>query len=361
MATIQLQDLKAFCKAALMREGMKEDYAAIVAEVLAETDAFGTYSHGTKNLHSYIKKARAGGLDLHGEPELITEGPAFAVYDAHRTMGMIPSYLAMEKALEKAEKTGIAAAAVKNSCHFGAAGYYANMAAKRGMLGISMSNVDPNMTAPGAKGMLLGNNPFAYSAPAVGTPSMFLDIALSNVASLKVVQARKDGRQIPDTWIVDRDGLPTTDPSHYPEEGAMQPMAAHKGYGLAVMVDLLTGVLSGGETSMGGGIVSWCFEMEKPNNVCHTFLAINPQLFNGKRSVADDVERMAETLRGAPKAKGTERIYTPGEIEWNRHRAVEEKGLALPAEVEASLRGLAEDLGMELPVGDIASERKGCE
>ena len=129
MAIIQLQDLKDFCRAALMREGMKADYAGIVAEVLAETDAFGTYSHGTKNLHSYIKKARAGGLDLHGKPELVTEGSAYAVYDAHRTMGMIPSYLAMEKAMEKAEKTGIAIAAVKNSCHFGAAGYYTNMAA----------------------------------------------------------------------------------------------------------------------------------------------------------------------------------------------------------------------------------------
>lgn len=350
MAIIQLQDLKDFCRAALMREGMKADYAGIVAEVLAETDAFGTYSHGTKNLHSYIKKARAGGLDLRGKPELVTEGSAYAVYDAHRTMGMIPSYLAMEKAMEKAEKTGIAIAAVKNSCHFGAAGYYANMAAKRGMLGISMSNVDPNMTAPGARGMLLGNNPFSYAAPADKTPSIFLDIALSNVASLKVVQARKDRKQIPDTWIVDCDGLPTTDPSHYPEEGAMQPMAAHKGYGLAVMVDLLTGVLSGGETSMGGNIVSWCFEMEKPNNVCHTFLVINPQLFNGKKSVAGDVEKMAKVLRDAPKAKGTDRIYTPGEIEWGRHRIVEEQGLVLPADIEVSLWELAEDIGIELPL-----------
>ena len=173
---------------------------------------------------------------------------------------------------------------------------------------------------------------------------------MSNVASLKVVQARKDGKKIPDTWIVDKDGLPTTDPSRYPEEGAMQPMAAHKGYGLAVMVDLLTGVLAGSPTSMSGDIVSWCFEMEKPNNVTHTFIAVNPALFSSEKPISDKVEDMAGILRNAPKAKGTTRIFTPGEIEWGKHAAAEKDGISLPEDVESSLRGLAEDLGLELPV-----------
>lgn len=350
MGKITLENLKAFCQAALEKEGMKKEYAATVAEVLSETDAFGTNSHGTKNLHNYIKKFRVGGIDINAEPEIVSEGPAFAVIDANKALGMIPSVQAMELACKKAETAGIGIVTVRNSSHFGAAGYYANIAAKKGMIGLSMSNVDPNMTAPGARGMLLGNNPFAYAAPAGTTPSVFLDIAMSNVASLKVVQARKDGREIPPTWIVDKDGLPTTDPSHYPEEGAMQPMAAHKGYGLAIMVDLLTGILSGGCTSMGGDIVSWCFEMEKPNRVCHTFIAINPKLFLGKEGITDRVESMAKTLREAPKAKGTERIYTPGEIEWNKHAIVESEGFTVPADVEASLRGLAEDEGIDLPI-----------
>lgn len=173
---------------------------------------------------------------------------------------------------------------------------------------------------------------------------------MSNVASLKVVQARKDGKEIPATWIVDKDGLPTTDPSHYPEEGAMQPMAAHKGYGLAIMVELLTGILSGGCTSMGGDIVSWCFELEKPNNVCHTFIAIDPSKFLGEEKVADRVEDMAQVLRSAPKAKGAERIYTPGEIEWSRHTVADAEGFHIPADVEASLRQLAQDTGLSLPL-----------
>lgn len=350
MAKIKLEKLKSFCKTALVKEGMKEEYAQMVAEVLSETDAFGTNSHGTKNLHNYIKKFRVGGIDIKAEPEIVAEGPAFALVDAKKALGMIPSVQAMELACKKAETAGIAIVAVRNSCHYGAAGYYANIAARKGLIGLSMSNVDPNMTAPGARGMLLGNNPFAYAAPANTTPSVFLDIAMSNVASLKVVQARKDGKEIPPTWIVDKDGLPTTDPSHYPEEGAMQPMAAHKGYGLSIMVELLTGILSGGCTSMGGEIVSWCFEMEKPNNVCHTFIAINPKLFLGEEKVADRVEDMATALRSAPKAKGSNRIYTPGEIEWGKHVIAENEGFTIPADVEASLRGLAEDLGLELPV-----------
>jgi LDH2 family malate/lactate/ureidoglycolate dehydrogenase len=172
---------------------------------------------------------------------------------------------------------------------------------------------------------------------------------MSNVASLKVVQAKKDGRQIPDTWIVDKDGMPTTDPSRYPDEGAMQPMAAHKGYGLAIMVDVLTGLLAGSSSSMSGEIVSWCVEKEKPNTVSHTFIAVDPKLFSGGE-MSGRVEEMAGTLRAAPKAKGAERIYTPGEIEWGRHADAEQNGIDLPADVEGSLNGLAQELGIKLPV-----------
>jgi LDH2 family malate/lactate/ureidoglycolate dehydrogenase len=173
MSRIKIEDLKSFCAQALVREGMSQAHAKTVAEVLSETDAFGTHSHGTKNLHAYIKKFRAGGIDIHGEPQIVADGISFAVVDAKKTLGMIPSVLAMGIACDKAEKTGIAIVTVKNSCHFGAAGYYANIAAKRGLIGVSMSNVDPNMTAPGARGMLLGNNPLSYAAPAVKTGSVF--------------------------------------------------------------------------------------------------------------------------------------------------------------------------------------------
>ena len=350
MAKIRLNDLKAFCASALEKEGMKPEYAKLTAEVLSETDGYGTHSHGTKNLHNYIKKARAGGLDIKAEPEVLKEGPAFAVMDAKNAMGMVSGALAMELACNKAAYAGIGIVTVKNSCHFGAAGYYANMAAQKGMLGLTVSNVDPNMNAPGAKAKALGNNPLAYASPSKSVPSVFLDIAMSNVASLKVFKARAEGNQIPDNWIVDKDGLPTTDPSHYPEEGAMQPMAAHKGYGLAILVDLLTGVLNGGATSMGGEIGSWVVELDKPNLVCHTFIAIDAAQFLDDETISDRTEKMASQLRALPRAKGCERIFTPGEIEWGKYKKAAEEGLELPHDLLESLKGLSDDMGIELPV-----------
>jgi len=350
MASIRIADLKEFAVTALINEGMSEAYAEMCADSLVETDAFGVHSHGTKNLYNYIKKLRCGGVNINAEPIIKKEGPSFAVINANDAMGMIPATLAMKLACEKARKTGIAIVTVINSCHFGAAGYYANIAALQGMVGICMSNVDPNMTAPGARGMVIGNNPFAYSVPGKSIPSYFLDIAMSNVASLKVIQARKDGHSVPDTWIVDKDGLPTTDPSHYPEEGAMQPMAAHKGYGIAVMVDVLTGLLADGEASPMGGILSWCFVLEQVNKACHTCIAIDADQFSDGGLISSRVEAMAEKLHNAPKAKGSERIYMPGEIEWAKHKAAEENGINLPADVLSPLMELSREIGVSLPI-----------
>lgn len=349
MKRITINNLKAFVVAALVKEGMAVEQAEIVGDVLAVTDAYGTHSHGTKNLHNYIRKARSGGVDFSARPHIVREGPAFAVLDAENSMGMIAGVEAMKLACDKAERSGIAIVTVKHSCHFGAVGYYVNLAAARGMIGFAASNVDPNMNAPGAKGKALGNNPLGYASPAISTPSIFLDIALSNVASLKVFQARSDGREIPDNWIVDKDGLPTTDPSAYPEEGAMQPLGAHKGYGLAIFVDLLTGVLNGSATSMGGDIGSWIIDLDKPNNVSHSFLVIDASKFTDDNSTLKErTEAIAQDLRGLPKAKGTERIYTPGEMEWARYHEALKNGILLPDDLLESLTELADELGIEL-------------
>lgn len=344
---ISVEAYKEFCAKCCEHEGMSAENAKITAEVLCETDVFGTNSHGGKNLYGYVKKQRAGGMSFKAEPEVIREGASFALMDAHSCMGMVAGYKAMEKAIAKAKETGVAMVTVKNSTHFGAAGFYANMAAKAGLVGISFSNVDPNMTVPGARGMILGNNPFAYAAPTSDDKSVFLDIAMSNVASLKVVQARKDGVQIPDTWIVDKDGVPTTDPSHYPEEGAMQPMAAHKGYGLSVMVELLTGILAGGGVSSIGDIKSWCFDPEVPNNVCHTFIAVDIEKFVGKETYLAREDQFIKALHETPKAKGKDRVYMPGEIEWEKHSKWE-KVVDLPDAVADALKEMSEDL--QIPV-----------
>lgn len=341
---IKLKEFKDFCAKCCVQEGMNEENAKITAEVLCETDRFGTNSHGTKNLYGYVKKQRAGGMDFKAEPEVLKEGPSYALMDGHAGMGMVVSYKAMELAIKKARDTGVALVTVKNSTHFGAAGFYSNMAAEAGLFGYAISNVDPNMTIPGARGMILGNNPLSYASPTADN-SIFLDIAMSNVASLKVVQARKDSVSIPNTWIVDKDGMPTTDPSHYPEEGAMQPFGAHKGYGLSVMTELLTGVLSGGAIGSLGEIKSWCFDPEVPNNVSHTFIAVDVDKFCGKDSFIARSGEFVKALHETPKAKGSDRIFVPGEIEWGKHEKWSEI-VELPDAVADSLREMSSALGI---------------
>lgn len=343
---IDPRDLKEFCIKVLLREGMNEEHAQITAEVLTETDCYGTHSHGTKNLHNYIRKIRAGGIELNASPEVLKEGCAYALIDAHSAIGMVPAYKAMELAVNKAGESGIAAVLVRNASHFGAAGFYAVMAARQNMIGLVYSNVDANMTIPGAKGKVLGNNPMSYAVPAGSYPPVFLDIAMSTVASLKVIQARKDGKSIPDTWIIDENGLPTTDPGSYPDIGAMQPMAGHKGYGLALMVEILTGVLSGG--GIMSEIPSWLFHMEAKNNVSHMFIAIDISKFMSKELFNQRMESVVESLHSTPRAKGTERIYYPGEIEWDRYREAKEYGLKLPNDVVDALTGLHEESGIAI-------------
>lgn len=345
---IDIQGFKDFCTNALIKEGMTNDYAKITSEVLCETDLFGTHSHGTKNLHNYIRKIRAGGMNLNDEIEIISEGPSYTHIDANSIIGMVPAYKAMNMAIEKSEITGVGVSVVRNASHFGAAGFYALMAARKGKIGVVLSNVDANMTIPGARGKVLGNNPLSYAVPSGKYPPVFLDIAMSTVASLKVVQARKDGKDIPETWIVDKDGIPTTDPSNYPEEGAMQPMAAHKGYGLSLMVEILTGVLSGGGTM--GEVPSWLFSMEEKNDVSHTFISIDIDKFLGTEAFNKRMELMIETLHSTAKAEGTDRIFYPGEMEWERYEKAEKSGLVLPADVIESLRGLSEEMEITLPL-----------
>ena len=210
-----------------------------------------------------------------------------------------------------------------------------------------MSNVDANMTIPGARSKVLGNNPFAYALPAAAHRPVFLDVALSAVASLKVVQARKDGVSIPAGWIVDKDGLPTTDPSHYPEEGAMLPMAAHKGYGLALMVEALTSLLGGG--AMMTQVPSWLFCLAEPNQVSHMFLCIDPACFVGADAFRARVDEAIERVHSADRAAGCGRLYYPGEIEWERYERAVREGICLPDDVAASLQKLAEDTGLKAP------------
>lgn len=347
MKKINLEELHRFSEAALLKAGVSEENAKTVAEVLISTDMFGVLSHGTKNLYQYIQKMQQGGLDAKAEPTVEAEGPAWAIVNGNAAIGMVTSCKAMKLAIQKAKECGIGYVGVKNSCHFGAAGYYANLAAKEGMIGLSMSNTDPNMSIPNSAGVALGNNPFSFAAPLKNGKSVFLDIALSNVAALKVVMAREKGISVPDTWLIDSDGKPTTDPSHFPGGSFLQPMAAHKGYGLAIMVEILTSIITC--SGMMSDVASWNLDLPKKNNAGHAFIAIDVSKMIPMELFAERMERMVNELKNAPKAKHAEKIFLPGEMEWERYEAARERGsIELTDAMVENMEHLSEM--MELPI-----------
>ncbi|MFD2794726.1 Ldh family oxidoreductase [Promicromonospora vindobonensis] len=346
---VPCRELEEFAVSCLVAAGAPVQHARTAAGHLVRTDAFGVHSHGLKNLGGYLDKARRGGLDLAATPTTVVDGPAYCLLDAHRGLGMVGGHTGVRVAVEKARTTGVALVVVGESTHFGAAGLYALAAAEAGMVGIVGSNVDPNMTVPGARGKVLGNNPLAYAVPAGRHPPVMLDIALSQVASLKVVAARDAGERVPEGWIVDGAGRPTTDPSRYPAEGAMVPMSAHKGYGLAVLVDVLTGVLASGPTS--DQIPSWLFEPEAPNGVAHVFVVIDPVVLGGSPPFGQRVDDYLDRLHAAPLAGGAREILHPGQLEWRRHEDALAHGVELPDDVADALVSTGRCLGVRVPWG----------
>ena len=344
-ARIRAEQLHAYLREAMRVCGMRLDDAQVTADVLVTTDTWGVYTHGSKQLRPLLA-LRSDRMSVTATPEVIAEGPAWAMVDGHSAMAMVSSCMAMEKAVEKARTAGIGYVGVRNSNHFGGAGYYATMALPHDMIGLAMTNTNPLMIAPGGKTAVLGTNPFSYAVPAGREKPVFLDIATSVVAGSKPISARAQGKDIPLGWLVDKDGVPTTDPSHYPEEGALLPMAGHKGFGLALMIEFLSAALTGADVL--SDVKLWLEDHPGPLNQGHAFIAINIGSFIPIQGFKDRVDRICREIRESPKAKGSERIYLPGEMEWdNRERALAE-GMLLPEHVVDRLIGLAEDVGLDI-------------
>jgi len=342
---VSASDLTEFCMGALRKCGVSEADARLTIDVLVTTDTYGVFTHGVKCLRGYVTRLRAGGLKADARPRVDHEGPAWAIVDGQCALGMVTSVFAMNTAIEKARTAGMAYVGVRNSCHFGAAGYYANLAAKADMIGMAMANDYPSMAILGAKKAVLGTNPFAYAVPAGKNDPIFLDIASSTVAGGKVRIAQTKNQKIPDTWMVDADGIPTTDPFLYPGSASLLPFAGHKGYGIALMIENLAGVLTG--TGAMWDLNNWIDgRKDIPTNHGAAFLAFNVGAITPLDAFKNRVDQLIRDIHETPKAKGTDRLYVPGEMEWQNRRAALANGISLPADVVESLRGLAGDLGL---------------
>ncbi len=340
-------DLQEFCERALTGIGVSAIDAKTTADALVMTDTWGVFTHGTKLLAGYMRRLEGGGWKVKGVPRIDRQGPGWAIVDGDHSLGQVGGRYAIELGISKAKNTGIAYVGLKNTAHIGAAGCFAAAAARQGFIGIVMGNDIPSVAAPNSRTAVLGSNPLAYSVPAKRHDPILLDMATAAVAGGKVYAAHQRGQAIPPTWLIGPDGRPTTDGSLYPQSAALAAMAGHKGYGLGMLAEILAGAVTGG--AMTWTVGSWIFdEPSKPSFHNAGFIVIDVNTIAREEEFLNRIDGLIDELHAAPKADGSDRIFVPGEMEWERRRHALSHGIDLPADVVEKLMIVAEKTGLTL-------------
>jgi len=346
---VQFEELKNFCEQAYRKVGVPEEEAKIVADLLGRSDLRGVETHGVTRLPIYIQRLQKGFVRKESRITVVKEKGSTAFLDAHGSMGHLSAFRGMEKAIQKAEEHGIGWVSVKDSGHFGVAGLFPMMALKKDFIGYIVSNSAPMMFPWGGRQRMVGNNPLAYAFPADRRLPVVLDFSLSVVSSGKLILCRKKGERIPLGWAVDKEGVPTEDPYEgYEGGGALAPVGGHKGYGLVLVHEMLTAVLTGGKWTQ---IIKSLYE-EDPSGIqgtCHSFMALDPDGFIGREEFKKNIDAYIQTIKGSAKAKGTEEILVPGEPEHRTEMRLLKEGIPLPPNTVKELVSLAETLKIPHP------------
>ena len=325
--------------------GYTEEESKFITDVIIRADLYGVESHGMNRLALYTYGINIGRIKLGVKPEIVKETMTTTTIDAHDGEGHLASKLGMEMAIKKARQCGIGISVVRNSNHFGIAGYYAEMAMKEGLLGICMTNAEAMILPTFGKKPMMGTNPIAVAMPAEPVP-YYLDMATSVVPGGKLEVYAKNDKPIPEGWILDQEGNSAVNPHTFikirdekktggilPLGGAGETHGGHKGYGLAVMVELMTAALSGGTFGDGVRLVK---DREK---VSHFFCAIDYGAFGDKDQISKSFSEYLERIRNSEKAAGCDRIYTHGEKAKENETRVMKKGIRMN---EATLREIDE-------------------
>jgi LDH2 family malate/lactate/ureidoglycolate dehydrogenase len=323
--------------------GVPAGDAATVAEVLVEADLRGVESHGSTRVAGYLSMMKLGLLNPRPKVEVLRDTPAIAMLEGDNGFGMVVARRAMRTAMDKAKAIGVACVTVRNVTHTGLVGFYPMMAAAEGLIGLAMNN-GPKILPPfGGTTPTYATNPFAAAFPGAKDP-IVLDMATSVVAGGKLRLAAKKGAPIPPDWALDREGVPTTDPSEAIFHGFMQWAGGYKGFGLATVVEVLGGVLSGG--LFGTDVPAMKTFGKEPLVTSAFYLAIDPGQFMPVEQFRDRVTRLVEMVKASGRAKGVEEVYVAGEIEFRRKAERLRNGIPLSDVVRDELRGLAADAGV---------------
>jgi len=332
-----------FVAALFVAAGMSKAGAAKITAALIEADKEGLSSHGVMQAEVYLDRMRLGSVSTAEKAEVVHDRDAVAVMDSHHMLGHLAGDQAMALACEKAKRYGLGAVAVRHAFHFGPAGRYVRQAAERGCIGIAMCNTRPNMPAPGGVQKLVGTNPVAISVPTPQEPHIVLDMATSAGTVGRMRLAAKAGKPIPEGWAVAADGSPTTD-AEAGLAGMLLPMGGPKGFGLSLIVDMISGMLSSG--AWGDDVPGLHVDLTKPFDTCHFFLSIDVEHFRPLAEFLDASGRGAERVRNSRRAPGVERIYTPGERKWETRKGNDGTVKLEAAQVDVLVR-LAGDLKVD--------------
>jgi LDH2 family malate/lactate/ureidoglycolate dehydrogenase len=354
------------CAAARVREqivtildswGMDPEIVRTTAEVMVETDLAGVDSHGVSMLMDYENSKSKGKLNLKARPRVVKETAVTALVDADAGLGHPAAVMGMKLAIVKAKAMGVGVVSVFNSHHFGAAGYYAALASREGLVGLVTSATRSIAVVPTRAAVpVLGTNPIAFAAPARRNRPFLLDMATSSVANNKIKVYELNGRQLPAGWVLDGQGQPITEPAEaleivYSKKkgggqtplGGTAEMSSHKGYGLALMVHILGGTLSGASFSP---IRVKTQKPSDPDRLGHFFLAIDPKAFRPEGAFEEDLDAVIDVLHGTPPVDASQPVLVPGDPEAaSRERRLRE-GIPLPVSLLEKLRAICERSGV---------------
>lgn len=344
---IQGEDLIAFGKELFKKAGMSEADADFHANALVQTNYWGIDSHGVIRIPAYFKRMINGAVNVKPDIKTVRGEGCLEVLDADAAAGFIGAKAGMERAIKNAKKTGIAACGVINSNHFGAGALYARMAAEKGMIGIAMTNVKPLIVAPGASQPVTGNNPIAFAIPTYGDFPFVLDMSLSVVAGGKLTLAIKKKEKIPMDWATDKEGRPTDDPQKA-FDGYLLPMGGHKGLGLSYVVDILSGVITGGAFSK--EMKSMYANPEEPSLTGHFFIAIDISRIITEEAMKERMAIFKDNLKSTPMWQEGAEMLLPGEIEYRKEKERKEQGIPVPITTYEELMELAKEYDVKSPL-----------
>lgn len=355
---VPVKELVDFMIAALLKMGVPLEDARIIADVLITSDLWGVRSHGVAHLKMYHERMKAGLQLPVTKWQVVKDTPTTAVVDGGNGMGMVVGYHAMQMAIEKARKFGLGAVAVRNSSHFGVAGYYPLMAVRAGLVGLSVTNAHPSTAPTHGTEPMLGTNPIAVAAPTDEAFPYMFDAATSVVPRGRIEVAARAGKSIPEGWVVNQDGVSVTETGTLiaemnkgnvallPVGGISELMGGHKGYGLATMVEVFSAAFQN------GAYLSMLHDTDhagKPQflRIGHFFMAIDVEHFIPLDEFKHITGSIMRELRASRQGTEQARIYTAGEKEYEHSAKVMAEGVEITPGVRKALLALQEDLKLE--------------